>query len=417
MIKINDILEIVNNGFKTHYFKDIKTFGVTELVTRTDIEGEEISTPAIYVGNGNYEFIQDDTNGLNIYHRIDGVVDNDEDQEKGFGRNSMTTETYSIKTVFYGQQAAIEKSIEDLNFNLAKEFKKLVPRRLNVSGEHRTTIKVGEISYNKEDIQEAEGLKSVPESILFTLDLDVKITTLEECNNLSCDASPILECDVATILDSDGVTFFEVDSGGSGTCTPSTPKSGIAFNYPQLTGQTTSYDLYDDAWQVANNPYPSNPSNPTHTAELSDFFTLKANNKHDNTLRFTDEDGLEVYGNNYVEDHFTGLAWGVSTFSEGVNWTNVLVSANGKTINGFSDYRLPNINEQETIGFRGNTATTGFSINYAPFNITFLGSLYTSTTRPDSVASYMRYEPHTGGLVGEEVKSLTSRLFLVCRTM
>ncbi len=186
MIKINDILEVVNTSLKTHYFKDIKTFKVAELVTRTDAEGEDVVRPAIYEGNGNYQFIQDDTNGLIIYHRIDGTVENDEDEEKGFGRNSQVTEIYPIKTVFYGQQGLIQQDNEDINLYLANEFKKLVPRRLNVSGEHRTTITVSDINYDKESIKTDEGLAIVPESVLFTLSLSVKIITMESCNNLTC---------------------------------------------------------------------------------------------------------------------------------------------------------------------------------------------------------------------------------------
>jgi len=186
MIKINDILELVNTGLKTHYFKDIKTFKVAELITREDSEEEEVIRPSIYSGDGDYEFIQDDTSGLIIYHRIDGAVENEEDEEKGFGRNSLVTETYPIKTVFYGQQNLINDDNEDINLYLAKEFKKLIPRRLNVSGEHRTTITVGDINYDKESIKTDEGLEIVPESVLFTLDLSIKIVSIESCNNLTC---------------------------------------------------------------------------------------------------------------------------------------------------------------------------------------------------------------------------------------
>jgi hypothetical protein len=185
MIKINDILEIVNDGLKTHYFKDINSYLVAELVTREDIEGNEITTPAIYVGDGNYQFIQDDTQGLIIYHRILSF-DNEEDTELGFGRNSLNIENYQIKTVFYGQQPVIEKDCEDINYYLAKEFKSLVPKRLNVSGQHRTTITVSGIEYDKNIVKDAEGLEFIPESVLFSLNLNIKIKILESCNELKC---------------------------------------------------------------------------------------------------------------------------------------------------------------------------------------------------------------------------------------
>jgi len=185
MIKITDILKTVNDGFKTHYFKDITTYKVAELVSREDSEGNNITRPAIYKGNGDYEFIQDDSKGLIIYHRILDFS-NEEDTEGGFGRNTLTTEEYSVKTVFYGQQIAINEDCEDINYYLAKEFKKLVVRRLNESGVHRTTITVTGIDYDKNSIKDEEGLRIVPESVLFALELNIKIRTLETCNTLNC---------------------------------------------------------------------------------------------------------------------------------------------------------------------------------------------------------------------------------------
>jgi len=184
MIKINEILELVNSGFKTHYFKDITTYEVCNIITKEDSEGNEIKQPAIYQGRGNYSTILEDSKGLVIYHRIESF-ENDEDVEGGFGRDSMTTETYTIKTVFWGQQAAIEDdNCEDINLYLAKEFKKLVPRRLDLVDTNRITV-TG-INYDKEGLKEDEGLKYSPESVLFSLSLNIIIKGIERCNDLTC---------------------------------------------------------------------------------------------------------------------------------------------------------------------------------------------------------------------------------------
>ena len=218
MIKINDILKVVNEGFKTHYYKDITTYEVAELVTREDIEGNEITVPALYVGDGQYQYLQDDTKGLIIYHRIINFA-NDEDTDLGFGRNSLNIENYEIKTVFYGQQPSIEKDCEDINYYLAKEFKKLVIRKLNVSGQHRTSITVSNIDYDKTSIKDAEGLEIVPESVLFTLTLNLKINVLESCEDLGCDYVPYKSS--VTITDNENVNSpIEVVSGGEYTCLP-----------------------------------------------------------------------------------------------------------------------------------------------------------------------------------------------------
>lgn len=188
MIKINDILNAetnsINAGLKAHYFKDITFHGVAELVERENSLGESIERPAIYDGKGDYTFIQDDTKGLIVYHRIVGEVSNDEDLSAGFGRNSLTTLTYTIKSVFYGQQAAIEVDCEDINFYLATEFKKLVPRSLTLDDINRITV-TG-INYDKNAISEEEKIDFVPESVLFTLDLSIVIKTTENCNTLTC---------------------------------------------------------------------------------------------------------------------------------------------------------------------------------------------------------------------------------------
>ena len=178
MIKINDIIQLVNDGLSNHYFKDIKFHKLTELVIR-----EEETVPAIYTGNGQYQFIQEDTNGLLIYHRITGEVVSDEDLDSGFGRNSKTTETYPIKAVFYGQQSAFETSNEDINFNLAKEFKKLIPRTFNLAD--RVIVTPGGINYNKEEIKESESIVFNPESVIFTIDYSVKIMSLNSCTELN----------------------------------------------------------------------------------------------------------------------------------------------------------------------------------------------------------------------------------------
>ena len=151
MIKINDILKLVNDGLKTHYYKDIDTKLVAELVVRQDSEGNDETRPAIYTGKDNYSFIQEDTHGLNIYHRILSF-DNEEDLEGGFGRGALTTEDYKIRIVFFGQQIAINESCSDINLYLAKEFKKLIPRTINLPDTNR--ISVTGINYDKEKNKE-----------------------------------------------------------------------------------------------------------------------------------------------------------------------------------------------------------------------------------------------------------------------
>jgi len=183
MIKIEDILEEVNNGIKTHYFKGITTYCVAELITMGGDGTEERITPAVYEGSGNYDYIINDNEGLIVYHRI-LEFDNEEDLGGGFGRGSLTTETYSVKSVFYGQQIAIDQSCKDINYNLAKEFKKLIPRRVDLEDTNR--IVVTSINYNREEISKEENIKHSPESVLFSMDMEIAIKGIEVCNELKC---------------------------------------------------------------------------------------------------------------------------------------------------------------------------------------------------------------------------------------
>lgn len=164
--------------------------------------------------------------------------------------------------------------------------------------------------------------------------------------------------------------YFNVKSGG-------VTLSGIAYQRPQLTRQTTIYRTGDDGWHLANGTYDYTPPvNPINIAELAGFTVLKNNNFFGNTNRFTDENGLQVYGNNYIIDHLTGLGW--STSRGFANWDDLIDAANIYVDSlGHNDYRIPNIQEVNSIY---NTQTTGF--NYAPFNTfwTPVSQYYTSST-------------------------------------
>ena len=127
-------------------------------------------------------------------------------------------------------------------------------------------------------------------------------------------------------------------------------KSGIAYQRPLPTGQTISYRIGDDAWQVVNNPYNAAPTNPLYTQSLVDFFTLNYDNAFGNRFRFTDELGNDAILNeninvDYCIDNLTGLAWGKGV--KGISKT--FEEANDESINltysGYNDWYLPNINE------------------------------------------------------------------------
>ena len=153
-----------------------------------------------------------------------------------------------------------------------------------------------------------------------------------------------------------GDKYFNVKFGG-------VVPSGIAYQRPQLTGQTTSYRTGDDAWAVINRPPPANPTNPVYWAELDTFSTLVNNNVFGNTNRFTNEIGGQDYTNGYVIDHYTGLAW--NSVRGWNDWNNSIDAPLSFTdVFGNSDYFLANQNQMDSIY---NEAVGQFL--YSPFNI------------------------------------------------
>lgn len=371
MIQINDIIPLINNSLKGHYFKDITFYDkYCELIKQNS--EDQLERPSIYEGSGNYRFIQEDTKGLICYHRV-LESESEDDDEAGFGKNPLTIETYSMRVVFFGNRNAIDKDCEDINELLAKEFKTLLPRKMTLVD--RNILKPGKVFIKPLELSEEEGISWSPEMVLFAIDYEFKLTSTKNCDDLSCDSEVLAACKPAIITDSDGITEVEVASGGSFTCTPATP-SGWEYKRPIYTGQSTSYNINDAAANMLAGIYnyiapPIFPA--TKTAQditaLVPFLTLAANNEDGNTNRMTDINGSQLYPTAYTKDNLTGLGW-KTTAESGTTWVNALSRANAATDFGFSDWRVPTLQEYMTILFY--EVTTGknspFLLDYPPFN-------------------------------------------------
>lgn len=189
-------------------------------------------------------------------------------------------------------------------------------------------------------------------------------------------------------------------SSSGGGLTP----SGIAYQRPVPTGQTTSYRTGDDAWHLANGTYDYTPPvypdsfSQLDTTDASPYTTLKSNNAFGNTNRFTDENGLQVYGNDYAIDHLTGLGW-YWGYSTNDTWDNQIDYGNALSHLTYSDYRLPNLNELLSIG---NYNVAG-SLNYTPFSgVIPQGSTefsWTSTTESADTVSAFAVRFDTSGVI------------------
>lgn len=156
---------------------------------------------------------------------------------------------------------------------------------------------------------------------------------------------------------------------------------GIGYNYPQPTGQTTVYRTGDDADIEATIFTPAvraaNSLKPRQS--LADFTTLNNNNAFGNTNRFTDINGLQVYGDDYVIDHYTGLGWyRIKSALEA--WNDAIDNALASTQNSYSDWFLPDTIKIMSIT---NQSLTINPLNYAPFNLTTANNKGFSTSSSD----------------------------------
>ena len=193
-----------------------------------------------------------------------------------------------------------------------------------------------------------------------------------------------------------------------------TSASGIAYDRPILTGQTTSYRTGDDAWSLANGVYDYTPPvYPVSYAALdfnavSPFTTLISNNAFGNKNRFTDINGLQVYGDNYVIDHLTGLGiYRVVTNNTEI-WGLMIDRAVASTQNSFTDWRMVNRNELASIQQLTPLLNT---LNYSPLNIA--NNIFSSTTYTVTTSAFRMV--NSGGELRQQSKTNTSQYLLLVR--
>jgi hypothetical protein len=117
------------------------------------------------------------------------------------------------------------------------------------------------------------------------------------------------------------------------------------YNYPMPTGQLTLYSNYDDRWQEINiwsglrSALPIWCRKPT----LVNFYTLRENNIHGNTFRFTLENGNEpalATSGQVIQDHYLCVDFitGGSNSGTARDFTNTLSYINDLTFGGHSDW-------------------------------------------------------------------------------
>ena len=116
--------------------------------------------------------------------------------------------------------------------------------------------------------------------------------------------------------------------------------------------------------------------------------------------RFTVGTGVTM---DCVTDNLTGLMWVRSPSTTPDNWVNALTSANNLTRCGFSDWRLPNVNELESL-MNSEVANPATWLNTQGFNGIQAGSYWSSSSDASSVVDAW-YVALNSGRVSATTKS------------
>jgi len=186
---------------------------------------------------------------------------------------------------------------------------------------------------------------------------------------------------------------------------------GRGYNYPAPTGQTVVYRTGDDAWVEADIFGTTIRAANTLKAKntLASFYVLNNNNSFGNVNRFTDVNGLQIYGNDYVIDHHTGLGY-IDNWQSGGNWNTVIDNGLAATDAGFSDWFAANYKQAEAVKSFGAENTSG-RVQNSIFSLN-TNNLVTSSTSSRSTTSFVKISGSFGSL---EAAKTSSGEFLKCR--
>jgi len=184
--------------------------------------------------------------------------------------------------------------------------------------------------------------------------------------------------------------------------------AGRGYNYPQPTGQTTVYRTGDDADIEATIFAPIRAANSLKAQNsLADFTTLNNTNSFGNTNRFTDVNGLQIYGDNYIIDNYTGLGWyALKIDITGLTlWDELIDLGVSSNQNSFDDWFIPNITQAYSL----NNDNSVLSV----FNNAAFFYFSTSTTRSQSTTQAIR--PTSTNFIGGFMNKTQIFESLLCR--
>ena len=189
---------------------------------------------------------------------------------------------------------------------------------------------------------------------------------------------------------------------------------GIAYQRPPLTGQKISYRDGDDGYHLINGTfnyipplYPVSYARLDYTS-LSPFTTLVDNNSFGNKDRFTALDGSQTITDNIVFDNLTGLYWDIIIKPVAI-WDDAIDNAVNSVSGGFTDWRLANRNELQSI--------MDYSLidkaNYIPLNMSSDFTYVSTTVSNNTAQAYYTSGSKTGNI--QSIAKTASLFSIYCR--
>lgn len=181
MAKLEEIITIINNGFKanefaTKRFQKGKFNGLAELVLNKDGNTE----PCIISNNGDTEKLDiDDTYPFQLYHRLISIQSTYEENEDGFGDIGFITEAQDMLMVIAFDRSRIQFTKEQIITAIHSSFTiGLTKTQLKSNSLGSCDIKLGNWNLNKYDVYSTEygEQKQLPTTINL-ISLSYKITT------------------------------------------------------------------------------------------------------------------------------------------------------------------------------------------------------------------------------------------------
>lgn len=166
--------------------------------------------------------------------------------------------------------------------------------------------------------------------------------------------------------------------------------SNSAFGVNAVTGHIKSYSAVSEMPKKDNRPngdmppppqnpngnMPPPPQNPNGNREMNHQHPPKGNPlaKYVRAVR-GDAYGINNFVNNNngtITDKATGLMWATADNGKGVEWKDALVYAKNSKLAGYSDWRLPNVKElQSIVDYSYSTSSTQKELQKAAINPMF----------------------------------------------